>query len=320
MSAAQLTLVKKMQSKPPSSALMVELAKITELPIFRGIITAAQAQTLMSQLGISLPQLMLELSSVASQYSVVPISGNRVGAIACGISGNLYFGANMEFSGQPLGFSTHAEESAIINAWVHGEQGLASLAVGVAPCGCCRQFLYETASAAQMSVILPEQAIPLTTLLPFALGPSDLGVTDGFLSHQDHGLSLNKPSTAPAVLGALAAANMSYAPYTNAYAGVGILMSDGTVCGAPYAEHAACNSRISPIEAALSMLNLWGYSYGLISEVALVQIHGTKLAQNALTEGVLEVIGSPPFTVAYASAPLVEEVMEDVADAAATRH
>jgi cytidine deaminase len=298
---------KKTQSKA-SSALMVELAKITQPPIFRGIITAAEVQTLMSKVDITLPRLMLELSSVASQYSVVPLSGYQVGAIACGLSGNLYFGAAMEFAGQPLSFCTHAEQAATINAWVHGEQGLASIAVDAPPCGYCRQFLYETANASQLSVVMPEQTMPLTTLLPLPFGPADLAVVSPFLSPQNHGLSLMKPSTAPAVLGALAAANMSYAPYTNSFAGVGILMTDGTVCGAPYAENAARNSSISPIEAALSMLNLWGYSYGLISEVALVQVQGTKVTQNALTAGVLEVIGSPPFTVAYTQAQPPDKV------------
>jgi cytidine deaminase len=309
--------IKNTQPKP-SSALMVELTKITEPPIFRGVITAAQAQTLMSKLDYTLPRLMLELSSVASQYATVPISGNHLGAIACGLSGNLYFGARMEFAGQPLNVCTHAEEAATINAWLHGERGLASLALDAAPCGYCRQFLFETTSAAKMSVILPEQTIPLTTLLPLAFGPGDLGVSAAFLSPQNHDLSLMKASSSPAVLGALAAANMSYAPYTNAFAGVGILTTDGTVCGAPYAENAAFNSSISPIEAALAMLNIWGYSYALISEVALVQVHGAKVAQKALTEGVLEVIGSPPLTVAYTLAPSESE--EGTGASPATRH
>jgi cytidine deaminase len=284
----------------PSSALLAELAKLTAPPIFRGIITAAEVQMLLVKLNTTLPKLMLELTSVASQYSVVPISKYHVGAIACGLSGNLYFGANMEFSGQPLSLCTHAEQAATINAWVNGEQGLASLAVNAAPCGYCRQFLYETSNAAQLSVILSEQTLPLTELLPLAFGPGELGVTAGFLAPQDHGLSLVKPSDSLAVQGALAAANMSYAPYTKSYSGIGVLMIDGTVCGAPYAENAAFNPSISPLEAALAMVNLRGYSYGVISEVALVQMQSAKVAQNALTTAVLEVIGSPPFTVAYA--------------------
>jgi len=319
MTGLQLSPIKKTQSKP-SSALMAELSKITKPPVFRGIITAAQVQTLMSAVDITLPRLMLELSSVASHYAAVPISGNPVGAIACGVSGNLYFGASMEFAGQPLSVCMHAEESATINAWVHGERGLASLAVDAAPCGYCRQFLYETSDAARLSLVLPDGAVPLTTLLPLGTGPGDLGVADALLSYQEHGLTLMKPSDSPAVLGALAAANMSYAPYTNAFSGVAILMTDGTVCGAPYAESATCHSSISPIEAALSMLNLWGYSYALISEVALVQVQGSKVAQNALTEGVLEVIGSPPFTVAYTVGPQAEAGMTDVTDSSATRH
>ena len=50
-----------------------------------------------------------------------PHSNFYVGAIAVGDSGNFYFGANMEFVGVPLSASIHAEQSAVMNAWIHGE-------------------------------------------------------------------------------------------------------------------------------------------------------------------------------------------------------
>jgi cytidine deaminase len=289
------------KAEPNASGLLVEaLAEITRLPNFRGVISAEDAGLLMKKLGITLPQLMLQLTSAASEYTVAPISNYRVGAIACGLSGNLYYGANMEFSGRPLSLCTHAEQAATINAWINGEQGLTSLAVSAAPCGYCRQFLYETSSAAKLSVILPDQTLPLSALLPLPFGPGDLGVTAALLSPQSHGLSLTRPSTSVAVQGALAAANMSYAPYTKSFAGIGIATADNVVCGAPYAENAAYNPSISPLEAALAMLNLWGYSPSAITEVALVQVQNAKVTQDAVTAAVLEVIGSPAFTVAYA--------------------
>jgi len=284
----------------PSSALVEEAAKITKLPQFRGVISADDTRLLMTKLDMPLPRLMLELSSLASEYTVAPISNYRAGAIACGLSGNLYYGANMEYSGRPLMLCTHAEQGATINAWLNGEEGLLSMATNTAPCGQCRQFLYETSAAAKMSVILPEQTMPLVNLLPLPFGPSDRGVAAGLMSAQNHGLSLIKPSSNPAVLAALAAADLSYAPYTKSFAGIGIALADGQVCGAPYAENAAYSPSISPLEAALSLVNLWGYSYTAITEVALVQVQGAKIDQDAITAALLEVIFSPTFTVAYA--------------------
>ena len=60
-----------------------------------------------------------DLLDLATCFSVAPISGFYVGAIAVGKSGKLYLGANMEFKGVPLSASLHAEQSAIFNALTH---------------------------------------------------------------------------------------------------------------------------------------------------------------------------------------------------------
>ena len=49
-----------------------------------------------------------------------------VGAVALGLSGALYAGANLEFLGQSLSLSVHAEQAAVYNAWVHGEAGVSA--------------------------------------------------------------------------------------------------------------------------------------------------------------------------------------------------
>lgn len=54
---------------------------------------------------------------------VCPISEFYVGAIVRGISGRLYLGANMEFTGAQLGQTVHAEQCAISHAWMKGEKG-----------------------------------------------------------------------------------------------------------------------------------------------------------------------------------------------------
>ena len=66
-----------------------------------------------------------------------------LGALALGGSGTLYFGANIEFEGLPLCETIHAEQAAILHAWLGGEATIELLATSAAPCGFCRQFMVE---------------------------------------------------------------------------------------------------------------------------------------------------------------------------------
>ena len=123
----------------------------------RGRLNADSVAVLTSAARLSIEQLMLELIQLALTYAQPAISRFHVGAVALGSSGALYFGANIEFRGCALNQSVHAEQAAVINAAVHGETGLLKLAVSAPPCGYCRQFLNELATAAQLEVILVDK-------------------------------------------------------------------------------------------------------------------------------------------------------------------
>jgi cytidine deaminase len=254
---------------------------------FCGVITAAQAAQLAEKLGTGIPGVMFALLPFAQMYALPPISNYKVGAVAQGSSGNLYYGANMEFAGEALSFSVHGEQSATTNAWLNGEQGLSQLAISAAPCGYCRQFLYEIRTAAQLSILLPEQAAqPLTWFLPLPFGPGDLGVSAALMTPQDHGLKLDQPSPDPLVAAALAAANASYAPYSLGYAGVGIRMASGAIFSGRYAENAAFNPSMSPLEQALTMWSMCGNFTDTVVEAVLVSA-ASKADQTAVTQAVL---------------------------------
>ena len=141
----------------PSTAVDTVVA-LVQAQGFAGAISAADAQTLVSQTELPMPSVMLGLAAVASLYAQPPISQFYVGAVLAGSSGALYFGCNMEYAGQPLSFCSHGEQDATLNAWSHFETGLTSLAVNAAPCGYCRQYLYETASAQTLEIILANSA------------------------------------------------------------------------------------------------------------------------------------------------------------------
>jgi len=232
---------------------------------------------ILSASDVDIGTLMMQLLPVAQQYAVVPVSNFRVGAVSSGmpVSGtgwcSLYLGANFEFTGAALSFSVHAEQSAVTNAWLHGEPGLSALAISAAPCGYCRQFLYELVTAQKLTVLLSDDphnplaysSTPLTTLLPLAFGPSDLGVTGGLMDPKQgsHALALvDGPSQDPVVNAALAAACGSYAPYdtatNNEYAGVAVQLSDMSIYAGRHAENAAYNPSMSPLESALTFMNM----------------------------------------------------------------
>jgi cytidine deaminase len=276
------------------------LRELATTPGACAVIGANEAAGWARMLAVGVPELMLRLVGWAACHAGVPISHFRVGAVARGLSGALYAGANLEFAGLPLSCSVHAEQSATTNAWAHGERGLDTLAVSAAPCGYCRQFLYELVTADRLEILLPERpATPLSALLPGAFGPRDLGVAGGLMQPQSHDLALPPNAAGETFAAALAAANASYAPYGKTYAGVALHTADGALYAGRYAESAAFNPSMSPLQAALAHLTLCGRAYADIVDAALVESSG-PVGQRDATAGVLAAVS--PVTLAYARA------------------
>lgn len=262
---------------------------------------AAEVQALLAATGLTIDQLMLLLLPAASSFAKPVISDFSVGAVSLGETGSLYFGANIEYLEQALLFGIHAEQAATANAIVHGETGLQSLAVSDAPCGYCRQFLYELNKAKELIIVLGgKPPTLLTTLLPDAFGPSDLGIKGGLMDPQDHNLVLSSGTTDPTALAALGAANGSYSPYTSCFSGVAVRTATGNTYSGLYAENAAYNPSLSPMEAALSTLNLNNEYESELEEVVLVQAQGSKCSQVDAATAVLKSVSSVPLTFEWA--------------------
>ena len=188
-----------------------------------------------------------------------------------GQSGDLYLGVNMEFCGDNLAQTVHSEQSSVTNAMCHGEKGVAALAVSAEPCGACRQFLNELACAGDLVITIPNRhAIGLKDLLPHAFGPTNLNVDGGMLVTYEAPLA--KPEETDELIElAWNSANKGYAPYSHCNAGVALQFADGfKVCGW-YAENAAFNPSVSPLQAALIMANASGRKLGDIARAALVE-------------------------------------------------
>ena len=234
------------------------------------MIAPAEAVRLLAESGQDLPRMMDALLGRAAEFARPPISNFRVGALARGATGALYLGANVEFPGESFVFTLHAEQAAVTNAWMHGETAIDLIATSAAPCGFCRQFLNELVSAPSLQVFTNGRPRPLAELLPDSFGPRDLGIAAGLLARVDNRLLIDEADALAQA--ALAAANMSYAPYSGAFAGVALKTVDGAIVAGAYAENAAFNPCLEPLAGALSQLNMLGGRFDSIAEAVLVQI------------------------------------------------
>lgn len=238
--------------------------------------------------GMTSEQFMLEMLPIAQLYSQPPTSAYRVGAVCDGASGNIYFGANLELANAPLGFTIHAEQSAIANAVSRGEKAVQRLAVTAAPCGHCRQFLNELTTASTLQVMIAgKPATTLAALLPNSFGPADLGVEGGLGGQMETQIVPVSGAANPIAEAALRAAGRSYSPYTLSHSGVAFRLKDGTIIAGSYIESAAYNPSLPPVIAAIDRLRFSARPYADISEALLVELQGAKISQEGITRLVL---------------------------------
>lgn len=246
-------------------------------------------KTLTAEMNAPVEQLMLELIPLASTFARPTVSGFQVGAVGQGVSGAIYFGANLEFKSCPLNQTVHAEQAVVANAAAHRESGLVALAISATPCGYCRQFLYELVAGPNLRILLPQQPPQtLSQLLPGAFGPSHLGLKGGLLGPSDAPLEWPGDPPSDLAAAAFAAAQASYAPYTGALAGLALMTEHGKIYSGSYLENAAFNPSVSPLQAAMVAVMFGSLSDDLITAAAVVEVDDSKINHARAARLVLE--------------------------------
>ena len=267
------------------------LTQVVTAPSFIGIIPATQAHKLATQMAISIEALMHALVPIARCYAYVPISNYHVGSVVRGTSGNLYFGGNLEFPGLGLNMTVHGEQAAVVNARLHGETGLDTLAVNGTPCGHCRQFLSEINNP-QLAIIYPNgQSKPLSQILPNAFTPQALGNKQGLFDpiKPKPQLTLNSDDVLSNT--ALQIALQSYAPYSNNWAGIAVQLSNGLIVAGPYLESVAFNPSLSPLQTVLVVLRLRQQPWQEIQDAVLVEQKASLSSQKQMSLALLATLG-----------------------------
>jgi cytidine deaminase len=243
----------------------------------KGLIPQSVLTQLLNLLQCDINTLLQALLPVATSFSQAPISEFNVGAIVYDeTTGNAYCGANLEFAHQALNLTVHAEQAAINNAWLNGAQSISIIAITAPPCGHCRQFMNEISGADTLKVVLPSLETDLKTLLPHSFGPEDLGNEFCLLTSNSH----DKVALPEQVSRELAKQFMlAYAPYSKNPAAVEIkTVSHGNFYGR-YAENAAYNPSLSPMQSALSQLALAGLTLNCVELVSITLVE-TESDQN----------------------------------------
>ncbi len=278
-------------------ALSKQLAPIVLADDFDATLSAQQFEQLLSATSLSDKELRVALLPFAAAYSYAPISEFYVGAIVRGLSGRLYFGANMEFFGVQLGQTVHAEQSAISHAWMKGEHGVKDITINFSPCGHCRQFMNELSTAKELKVQLPERdEKSLHEYLPEAFGPADLGIESGLMAEVKHQFVCDDEDAL--IQQAVEAMNMSHAPYTNNLSGLALELANGRVFKGAYAENAAFNPSLPPLQVALIQVLLAGETFDNIKAAALVEHSEGKISHLADTQSTLEAL-NPDIPVSF---------------------
>lgn len=265
------------------------LAPILADKQFPAMFSAEQVTALKNATGLDDDALSFALLPLAASCACAGLSNFNVGAIARGVSGDWYFGANMEFVGTTMQQTLHAEQSAIAHAWLRGEKALRAITVNYTPCGHCRQFMNELNSGLALKIHLPgRETHTLGDYLPDAFGPKDLQIDTLLMDARNHGFTAQGDALAVA---AVNAANISHSPYSNAPSGVALECRDGKIFTGSYAENAAFNPTLPPLQGALNLLSLSGYDYADIQRAALAERPDAPLVQWDATAATLKALG-----------------------------
>ena len=264
------------------------LAPILADEHFPALLTAEQITTLKQATDLDEDALAFALLPLAAACARADLSHFNVGAIARGVSGT---GTSAETwsSAQPCSRLFMRNRAPSVTPRLRGEKALSAITVNYTPCGHCRQFMNELNSGLQLRINLPGRAPhTLGDYLPDAFGPKDLEIKTLLMDEQDHGYTLTGDDLTQA---AIRAANKSHTPYSKSPSGVALQCRDGRIFSGSYAENAAFNPTLPPLQGALNLLSLNGYDYPDIQRAILAEIADAPLIQWDATAATLKALG-----------------------------
>jgi cytidine deaminase len=130
---------------------------------------------------------LIKKAGEARKHAYAPYSDYKVGACVVTEKGEVFSGCNVENAS--LGGTVCAERVAIYKAVSEGHKTFKAIVIMSkekkagekgAPCGICRQVIYEFAPQAEVITSDPTenyQSFTIGEILPFAFGPKNLNIS-----------------------------------------------------------------------------------------------------------------------------------------------
>ena len=241
---------------------MLQLPSCLSYP-FKGYISLLEFQELQQTLQLSEQKLIQHIMQCSHHFTHIPISHFPVSAIVKTSRHNFYLGHNLEVRPLSLNHALHAEQSAIINAWMHNEKSITDIYISAMPCGHCRQFMTELIQKKTFNIHVNDHCFDLHTLLPYPFTPQHLNETMGIFN-----TPLQKYNHDNIEL--LLHLNASYAPYSRNHASVAIHTEQNIIYGRSL-ESVAYNPSVSPLISALNHLRYQEKNFNNIKKIILLE-------------------------------------------------
>ena len=198
-------------------------------------------------------------------------------------------GANLEIRSEALFHSVHAEQAAVSHAWLEGAQGIKSVTISTSPCGHCRQFIQELDRDDDILIhVSNKETQKLSKLMHDPFSPADLDIKEFLLGQPEQQLFLHAEDHLTKET--LKQANLSYAPYSKNQAAVAIMTKDQQYFYGRYAENAAFNPSLLPMQCALSALSRSKYKPADIERVLLLESNQGKISLKNASENALKAV------------------------------
>jgi cytidine deaminase len=262
-------------------------------------LTPKDVQDIQNASTISWREISLLMLGLGTALSRTTDPAQQVAAVIEAGSGALYLGIRLDWQAAHIRLSLHSVQTALLSAWNYGETSIKSLLVETLPCAACRQTLRETPSWPTLKLSVAQDglySLDSGAITEHALSRRHLrevSITGGLLRPPKRRFTIRHRDNELAEL-ACRAAELSYAPYSQNFAGVALRTAQGTVHAGRYAEIGVSSLSILAIEMALVDLALAGRDTVDVAEIVLVESRG-KVAQFSLTQDVAHLLGDVPF-------------------------
>lgn len=274
------------------------------LPSNPFVISKSEAHQIQNALGLTADELLVELLPIAQKYARPPISKYYVGEALRTKQGEIYLGVNLEFPGQSLGLTVHGEQFLLAMLFHKNIREIDAWALSGEPCGHCRQFMNEVLGIEDVKILIPQKrATSLSVLLPHSFGPRNLGSPQGLLDQRVAPIiprSEDLLKKDELFLLAYDAAELSYAPYSKNYSGVGVRLKNGKRYLGSYLENVAFNPSLTPLLSAIVQMIAAGDRPEDIEAIVLAErTNAESSSQLRVTRDILDSLGLKGIEIQY---------------------